>query len=520
MLSLQNATIARGAENLIENINLSVYAKHRIGLVGANGCGKTSLFSAIQGQLSLAQGRLDLQKGLRIQSLAQEVPGLDATAVDYVISGDPLLGKIYEKLAHSEKVQDYELMMRCHHQLSEVDGYSAEARAAKILAGLGFSQAEIQEPVKSFSGGWRMRLGLAKCLFSPSDLLLLDEPTNHLDMEAILWLEEFLKSFTGGMLIVSHDRDFLDHVVTHIAHVENRQLKLYTGDYSTFELQRAQNIALQNAEHRKQQAQISHMMNFVDRNRAKATKARQAQSRLKAIARMEIVQPFYESSPFSFQFKKPDRMPNPMINMAQVSLGYGENMVLKKVNLTLRAGDRIGLLGINGAGKSTLIKSICGELPPLTGKIERFPGTQIGYFAQHQVDHLPLDISPLQLMKDLASGSSERELTTYLGSFGFPRDEALCNISKFSGGEKSRIALAVIIWQRPNLLLLDEPTNHLDMEMRQALSFALQNFEGSLLVVSHDRYLMRTLVDELYLIQNGSLKRFEGSVEDYQGLNA
>lgn len=515
MLKLQNVSITRGANVLIHDINLDIFGKMVIGIVGNNGCGKTSLFSAICGKFEHSSGKIDLKKNLAISSLEQEVPALNITAREYTISGDAALFAVLTQLNRSEENQDYDAMMHGHNQLAEMDGYSAEAKAAKILTGLGFSQEEQQYPVKHFSGGWRMRLNLAKCLFSPSELLLLDEPTNHLDLETILWVEDFLTHYPGAILLVSHDRDFLDHTVTHIAHIDHGELKLYPGNYSAFEIQRAQEIAVQNAQYKKQQAQITHAMKFVERFRYKATKAKQAQSRLKAVEKMQLIQPVYESSSFHFQFLKPDRMPNPMLTIRKADFGYAEKVVLKRVDLSIMAGERIGLLGINGAGKSTLIKGICGELKQLNGVVERASSLVIGYFAQHQIDYLPLDISPLELFKQLKTSRSERELLSYLGSFGFNRDYSLAPIQQFSGGEKARIALALIIWQKPNLLLLDEPTNHLDLEMRQALSFALQNYEGAMILVSHDRYLLRTLVDELFIIDKGKLSQFDGTVEDY-----
>lgn len=515
MLKLQNISLSRGTKTLIQNACLDVFEKMTIGMIGANGCGKSSLFEAIRGKLEPSAGSIDIKKNLMISYLEQEVPALDLSAVEYTISGDANLFEVIFKLNQAEKDQNYDLMMECHNQLAEMDGYSAEARAAKILTGLGFAQEQQQQPVKSFSGGWRMRLNLAKCLFAPSEMMLLDEPTNHLDLETIVWLEEFLKYYPGAILIVSHDRDFLDHTVSHIVSIENHELKLYPGHYSAFETLRAQQIAIQQAQYKKQQSQIAHTMEFVNRFRYKASKARQAQSRLKALEKMELIQPILESSPFQFRFLKPDRMPNPMITMNKADFGYGDKTILHKINVSIMSGERIGLLGINGAGKSTLIKGLCGELAPLHGKVERASSLQIGYFAQHQLDYLPLDISPLELLKKLNQGAYEKDLLTYLGGFGFNRDQSLSPIKQFSGGEKSRIALAAIIRQKPNLLLLDEPTNHLDLEVRQALSFALQSFEGTMILVSHDRYLLRTLVDELWLIENGKLKLFEGSVEDY-----
>ena len=514
MLTLSNVAVHRGSNRLLENINLTVFEKNIVGLVGSNGCGKSSLFAAILAQ-DVADGDVKIKKDLRISSLAQEVEALSTPAIDYVTSGDLALSKVLTTLRQAEADEDYEVVMQCHTQLHDMDGYSAQSKAAKILIGLGFSQIELQHPVSDFSGGWRMRLDLARCLFTPSDLLLLDEPTNHLDMETIMWLENFLQYYSGAVLMISHDRDFLDHTVSHIAHIHDKQLKLYTGDYSSFEIQHAQAIALQQAQYRKQQTHIAHMQSFVERFRSKASKAKQAQSRLKAIAKIELVAPLHAASIFSFQFAEPARMPNPMLMLQKVDLGYGDKVILKKISINLMAGERIGLLGVNGAGKSTLIKGLCGELQPLSGNIERPAGLNVGYFAQHQVDHLPLQDSAFNLLRRAQPEQSEKATLSYLGSFAFSRDQALAPLQQFSGGEKARVALALIICQRPNLLLLDEPTNHLDLEMRQALTFALQSYTGAMLLVSHDRHLLRTLVDELYLIKDHKLAKFDGSVEDY-----
>ncbi|MFN3233899.1 MAG: ABC-F family ATP-binding cassette domain-containing protein [Gammaproteobacteria bacterium] len=516
MLHLKDITITRGVNSLIEHINLDIFEKQSIGLVGANGCGKSSLFAAIRGDIDLADGEIDGKSQLQISSLEQEVPGLSVSALRYVMSGDVTLDEVLSALEKAEATNDHDMLMSCHQRMYEIDGYSAEAKAAKILIGLGFTQEQVEKPIKDFSGGWRMRVSLGKCLFSPSDILLLDEPTNHLDLEAILWLEKYLSLYPGVILLISHDRDFLDHTVKQIAHIENKQLKLYTGDYSSFEQQRAQAIAMQNAQHRKQQVQLKHMQSYVDRFRYKASKAKQAQSRLRAIEKMEIVSPVHESSPFRFHFMKPDRLPTPLLTMDRVNLGYGDKTVLEKVNLSIGCTDRIGLLGVNGAGKSTLIKGMCGAINPLAGKIKNAPGLKIGYFAQHQVDALSMDESPLQLLRNQGWRKTEKEAISYLGSFNFSREQSLTPLQTFSGGEKSRVALALIIAQKPNLLLLDEPTNHLDLEVRQALVLALEQFEGGMILISHDRYLLRTLVDELYIVEQGFVNRFDGAVEDYQ----
>lgn len=516
MLIFQDVTFLRGNRMLLRDASFKADDGDVIGLTGANGCGKSSLFAAIRGEFALDNGEIQLGAGTQISSLAQEVPGLETSVINYVIEGDTQIANIFKRLAKAEASQDHTTIVDCHNQLTECDGYGAQARAAKILAGLGFDQKAIHQAVKTFSGGWRMRMGLARCLYHPGELLLLDEPTNHLDMEAIIWLGAYLRRYAGVAMLISHDRDFLDQVVTDIAHIENTQLKLYPGNYSHFEMQRAQAIMIQNAQHRKQQAHIAHLQKYVDRFRFKASKAKQAQSRIKALERMNLVQALHESSPFSFEFLAPERMPSPMVTIDNATLGYEDVAILDDINLSIAAGDRIGLLGVNGSGKSTLIKSIVGDIPPLLGNIQRSPGLEIGYFDQHQVDALDADDTPIMLMRRLSRQSSEKDLISYFAKFGFSRDQSMTRLERFSGGEKSRVALALIIWQRPNLLLLDEPTNHLDMETRQALMMALQAYEGSTVLVSHDRYLLRSLVNELYLVEHGRVDRFDGSVDDYQ----
>lgn len=454
MLNLNNVTIYRGANTLIENINLNVYEKNIIGLVGANGCGKSSLFAAIAGEIDIQAGHIDLKKSVRLVQLEQEVPALEMMAIDYTLSGNAELFKVLQDLTHAEECNDYDLMLQCHEKLDVMKGYDAKAKAAKILAGLGFNTQGMEKPVKTFSGGWRMRLNLAKCLFADSDLLLLDEPTNHLDLETVVWLGNFLKHYQGAVLMVSHDRDFLDSTVTHIAHVQHHKLKVYTGNYSNFEIQRAQQLALQHAKYKKQQAQIAHMIKFVDKFRYKATKAKQAQSRLQMIKKMELFEPIRESLPFNFQFMQPERLPSLMISLNKVDLGYDNNIVLNYVNFNISAGQRIGLLGLNGAGKSTLIKALVGELLPMKGSIERAARLQIGYFAQHQLDHMPMDATPLELLRELNPACAERDCINYLGSFAFNRDQSLTPLTRFSGGEKARVALALIVWQKTKFIVV------------------------------------------------------------------
>ncbi len=515
MITIQNAILSYGANPLIEDINLAIYNKQVVGLVGSNGCGKSSLLAALQGDGPLSSGEIQIKSDARLACLEQEITGIERSSHDYVLSADEKLSDIYQRLAKAEEIQDYAVMMDCHAELSDCDGYRVESEIAKILVGLGFEPDDLHKPVSSFSGGWRMRLNLARCLFAPSDILLLDEPTNHLDFESVVWLQSHIKSYQGVIILVSHDRDFMDAIVTHIAHVENHQLKMYTGNYSSFEKERAMNLAIQGAQYRKQQAKISHMQSYVDRFRFKASKAKQAQSRIKAIERIEQVSAVHEASPFSFEFFAPDSMPDPMITLNKVSLGYGDNTILRQLNFSIRARQRIGLLGVNGAGKSTLIKALCGKLQPQSGQLQIFSGVRIGYFEQHQVDSLPLESTALEYMRDIAGRASERELVQFLAGFAFSRDQSLQVINTFSGGEKARLALAAIVWQRPGLLLMDEPTNHLDMEMREALMIALQSYDGSVVLVTHDRYLLRTLVDELFSVADGKVVPYDGTVEDY-----
>lgn len=516
MLSINEISLSRGNLQLLEKASLTIFDKQRIGLIGPNGSGKTSLFSAIQGTLEINEGNIEQPNHLRIVHLKQEIDDLEADAIDYALSGDKTLIHIRKTLAMAEANKDHEKIIKCHARLADIDGYSADSRAAKVLTGLGFSQADMKKTVKEFSGGWRVRLNIAQCLLTPSDFLLLDEPTNHLDMEAIIWLEKFLNHYKGSLIIISHDRDFLDGIVTHIAHIENKKIKLYTGNYSTFEKQRALEMELQAAQYKKQQAKIAHMMKFVERFRYKATKAKQAQSRLKAIAKMQAVAVLHEKSPFQFSFKEPKRQPNPLIVLDKVTLGYNDDPLLMDIKLSIHPGDRIGLLGLNGAGKSTLIKCLANELPPLFGDITLNTHTCIGYFAQHQLEYLEGDKSAMQHLQMIADNVMQAQLQSYLGSFGFNRDASLRPIRHFSGGEKARLALALIIWKRPNLLLLDEPTNHLDMEVRESLMIALQNYSGAMILVTHDRYLLRHLVNEFYLVANGNVKRYAGDLKDYQ----
>jgi ATP-binding cassette subfamily F protein 3 len=515
MIRLQNLTLQRGPQRLLEGAELTLHAGQKAGLIGANGAGKSSLFALLRGELGPDAGDCQLPPDWRIAHMRQEVDTLERLAVDYVLDGDQHLCGIQRQLAEAESAHDGAAIARLHVELDSADGYTADARARKLLAGLGFSNEQMERRVGDFSGGWRMRLNLAQALMCPSDLLLLDEPTNHLDLDAILWLEEWLKSYPGTLLLISHDRDFLDAVVDHVAHLEQQKLTLYRGGYSAFERTRAERLAQQQQAYEKQQAQRAHMEKYIARFKAQATKARQAQSRIKALERLEELAPAHVDSPFEFAFREADKISRPLLDLAEGQLGYGDTRVLDKVKLQLAPGARIGLLGPNGAGKSTLIKTLAGELPPLGGLLTRGENLAIGYFAQHQLDGLDAKASPLLHLQRIAPGEREQTLRDFLGGFDFrgPRcDEVVLN---FSGGEKARLALALIAWQKPNLLLLDEPTNHLDLEMRLALTMALQDFEGAVLVVSHDRHLLKSTTDEFLLVADGRVQAFDGDLEDY-----
>ncbi|KJZ47900.1 ATP-binding cassette domain-containing protein [Pseudomonas fluorescens] len=515
MIRLQNLTLQRGPQRLLEDAELTLHAGQKAGLIGANGAGKSSLFALLRGELHPDSGDCFLPADWRIAHMRQEVDTLERLAVDYVLDGDLRLRQVQRDLAVAEAAHDGAAQARLHSELDSADGYTADARARKLLAGLGFTNEQMDRQVGDFSGGWRMRLNLAQALMCPSDLLLLDEPTNHLDLDAIIWLEEWLKSYPGTLMLISHDRDFLDAVVDHIAHVDQRKITLYRGGYSAFERARAERLAQQQQAYEKQQVQRAHMESYIARFKAQATKARQAQSRIKALERMEELTAAHVDSPFDFVFRESQKISSPLIDLSDARLGYGDKAVLEKVKLQLTPGARIGLLGPNGAGKSTLIKNLAGELSPLAGRLTRGENTVVGYFAQHQLDSLDSKASPLLHVQRLAPTEREQTLRDFLGGFDFRGariDEPVLN---FSGGEKARLALALIAWDRPNLLLLDEPTNHLDLEMRLALTMALQEFSGAVLVVSHDRHLLKSTTDNFYLVADGKVEEFDGDLEDY-----
>lgn len=515
MIRIQQLTLQRGPLRLLEEAEVTIHPGHKVGLVGANGAGKSSLFALLQGQLIADAGDCLLPPDWRIAHMKQEVETLDRSAVDYVLDGDKNLRRIQQQLVHAEQAHDGNALARLHNEFDTADGYTADSRARKLLTGLGFSEAQMERPVSSFSGGWRMRLNLAQALMCPSDLLLLDEPTNHLDLDAILWLEGWLQGYQGTLLLISHDRDFLDAVVNHIVHFERQKLVLYRGGYSAYERARAERIVQQQLAYDRQQEQRAHMEDFIRRFKAKASKARQAQSRVKALERMEELAPAHLDSPFNFHFREAEKISSPLLSMDKAMLGHGEKCILNNVRLSLEPGARIALLGPNGAGKSTLIKTLVGDIPLLAGELIRGENLCIGYFAQHQLDALDVKASPLLHLQRLAPSEKEQTLRDFLGGFDFRGNRCDEAVGQFSGGEKARLALALIAWGKPNLLLLDEPTNHLDLEMRQALSMALQEFEGAMLLVSHDRHLLKSTVDNLYLVADGKVQEFEGDLEDY-----
>jgi len=499
---------------------MQLHPGHKVGLTGANGAGKSSLFAMLRGELHPEKGDFEMPASWVVAHVAQETPALPMPAIEFVLDGDVELREIEAALAKAEAHHQGELIAELHHRLADVDGYSAKARAAELLSGLGFSQAALQQPVSTFSGGWRVRLNLARALMCRSDLLLLDEPTNHLDLDAVIWLESWLQSYRGTLFLISHDRDFLDAIVNHIAHIEQQTLTLYRGGYSDFERQRAEKLALQQAMFEKQQRKVAHLQSYIDRFRVQATKARQAQSRIKALERMEMISAAHVDSQFGFEFRAPLAAPDPLLVLDGMSVGYGNQPLISNIELAVRPGERIGLLGKNGAGKTTLIKLLAHELEPISGKRVEGKDLNIGYFAQHQLEQLRPDESPLQHMMKLDPLTREQEHLNYLGGFDFKGDMARAPCAHFSGGEKSRLALALLIWTRPNLLLLDEPTNHLDLEMRHALTLALQDFEGGVILVSHDRALLRASCDQFILVADGKAEAFDGDLEDYsQWLN-
>ena len=515
MLSFNNLELVLGGKTLFDDVSLTIHHHQKVGLVGANGTGKTSLFKIIKKEIEVDQSTVSFPSDLRISYLAQEVKGTDEIALDYVLSGDSNLIDIQKKIEKAEIDENYEILGELYEVYSSLDGYSAKSKAEQLMVGLGFKSDDFDKPLKDFSGGWRVRLNLAKTLMQPSDLMLLDEPTNHLDLDAILWLSNWIKSFKGAMILISHDRDFLDDCVSYVAHLYQQSIELYSGNYSQFEILRAAKMAEIQSNFIKQQKEVAHMQSFINRFKAKATKARQAQSRVKALEKMELIAPAHIDSPFNFTISETDKISNPLVALNRAGLGYSEP-ILSNVGFTICPGDRIGLLGPNGAGKSTLIKSIVGTLPILDGDRETGTNIKVGYFSQHQVDDLDLSISAFIHIQRLDETKTEKQIRTYLGGFAFKGDKVKDPIRLFSGGEKARLAFAIISYQKPNILLMDEPTNHLDMEMRHALTVAIQTFKGAILLISHDRHLLNSSVDTFYLIDNGALEIFDGDLDDYK----
>ncbi len=515
MLKFSNLALRRGPTLLFEGVSFAVHSGQKIGLTGANGTGKSSLFSLILKQISADQGDFSMPDDWVIAHVAQQTHLTRQAAINFVIDGDPELRKVQAKLADAEKKGAANQIAACHNRLEEIDGYQAYSRAARLMSGLGFEDAEMENPLEHFSGGWVMRLNLARALMCRSDLLLLDEPTNHLDLDAVIWFEQWLRQYQGTLLLVSHDRDFLDAVVDQIAHVEQQTITLYRGNYSAFEITRAERLGQQQASYNKQQQSIAHMQHFIDRFRAKASKARQAQSRIKALEKMQLIGPAHVDSPFRFRFRTPRAMPSSLLRLDKVIAGYGEKTVLSGIDFSLIPGERIGLLGLNGAGKSTFIKLLAGQIQAQGGQVDKSKDLKVGYFAQHQLEQLDMEANALLILQRLDARLSEREIRTYLGGFNFKNDKVLQTVGLFSGGEKARLVLALLIWQKPNLILLDEPTNHLDLEMRLALNQALQDFEGSVILVSHDRHLIRSVCDDLWLIDEGKVQQFNEDIDAY-----
>ena len=516
MISFRNFALRRGERLLLSDVDLALHAGYRVGVVGRNGAGKSSLFAALLGEVEPDRGDLDLPGKARIASVAQETPHLPDPALDFVLSGDGELHAAVRAERDAMAAEDWEAVAEAHHRLAEVNGYDAEARAGKLLHGLGFSADTHERAVADFSGGWRVRLNVARALMTPSDLLLLDEPTNHLDLDAVVWLEDWLRRYDGTLLVISHDREFLDNVTTHILHLHDGKAKLYVGNYTAFERQRAEHLRQQQIAFEKEQVERAHLQSFIDRFKAKASKARQAQSRMKRLEKLAGTEAVRVERGVSITLPEPVRLPNSLLSLRHVDAGYGPDArILDNVGFALEAGDRIGLLGVNGAGKSTLVKTLVGELPPMAGERVAHPDLRIGYFAQHTVESLVAGTSPIDHLKELAPNTATQEFRNFLGGWQFPGDRAFESIDNFSGGEKARLALALLAWNKPNLLLLDEPTNHLDLEMREALAEALSDFEGAIVMVSHDRHLIGLVSDEYWRVHDGVVEPFDGDLDDY-----
>jgi ATP-binding cassette subfamily F protein 3 len=516
MIILRNIDFRRGSKLLLQGANATIQPGQRLALIGANGCGKSSLFSLLLGELGADAGDIEGMNTLRLSHMAQEIHATSLPAGEYIWRGDALLGRLHDEVAALEAAGQFDKTASVHTQLEEIDGYSAERRAQRLLQGLGFAEDAAGRPVSEFSGGWRIRLNLARALMTPSDILLLDEPTNHLDLDATLWLQQWLQQYSGTLLMISHDRDFIDATCERILHIEQQQLFTYKGNYSDFERLRAERLANQQANYDKQQRRIAEIDDFVRRFRYKATKAKQAQSRLKELERMQSLAPAHADSPFDFSFPAPTRSSDPLLRLDEAMLGYDGMTVLSGVDIQLRPGSRYGLLGRNGAGKSTLLKSLIGELPLLGGTRIVGEHVSIGYFDQQQLEALDMQASPVLHLQRLSPDAREQDILNFLGGFNFRGDAATAAVAPFSGGEKARLALAMVVWQKPNLLVLDEPTNHLDLEMRHAMEVALQAYEGALVLVSHDRHMLRNTAEELLLVHDGQVEEYTEDLEGYE----
>ncbi|MDQ3160835.1 MAG: ATP-binding cassette domain-containing protein, partial [Pseudomonadota bacterium] len=516
MISFRNFALRRGERLLLSDVDLTLHAGWRVGVIGRNGAGKTSLFAALMGEVEADKGDLDLPSKARVASVAQETPHLPDPAIDFVLSGDAEVHAAVQAEANAFANEDWEAVAEAHQRLEEVNGYDGSARAGRLLHGLGFSADTHEKAVSDFSGGWRVRLNVARALMTPSDLLLLDEPTNHLDLDAVVWMEEWLKRYSGTLLVISHDREFLDNVTTHILHLHEGKAKLYIGNYTDFERQRAEHLRLQQITHVKEQAERAHLQSFIDRFKAKASKAKQAQSRMKRLAKLAGTEAVRAERSLHITLPEPLKLPNSLLSLHHVEAGYGDDaVILHNINFGLEAGDRIGLLGPNGAGKSTLVKSLVGELVPLDGERKAHPDLRIGYFAQHTVESLVFGTTPLDHLRELAPDAANQELRDFLGRWNFPGERAFEVIDTFSGGEKARLALALLAYRRPNVLLLDEPTNHLDLDMREALAEALSDFDGAIVMVSHDRHLIGLVCDEYWRVAGGKVEPFDGDLDEY-----
>ncbi|MBE1300443.1 MAG: ATP-binding cassette domain-containing protein [Alteromonadaceae bacterium] len=518
MIHFSNLALMRGTKTLFQDASLKLHFNQKVGLVGRNGSGKSSLFAMLQGDLQPEAGDFSIPKDWRIAIVKQETPAVEKAAIEYVLDGDQQFRELQKALVDAESNHDGMLAAELHGKLQDVGAETIYARAASIMAGLGFKEKQAQNLVSEFSGGWRMRLNLAQALICQSDMMLLDEPTNHLDLDAVLWLAKWLVGYQGTLVLISHDRDFLDATVQQILSLEQQTLQLYKGNFTSYEIQKAEKQRLQNIAAEKQMAQVAHLQKFVDRFGAKASKAKQAQSRKKQLEKMVQILPVQQESSFSFEFLPCDKLPNPLVKMEQVAAGYGDAIILEKIQMNLVPGSRIGLLGHNGAGKSTLVKTLSGDLPAVNGVYESSQGLNVGYFSQHQLEHLHLSSSPLEHLRTLDPQAKEQFLRDFLGGFGFHGDQALEPVEPMSGGEKARLALALVVYQRPNLLLLDEPTNHLDLTSRTALTLALQEYPGAIILVSHDRFLLEAVCDDFYLVAERTVTPFDGDLNDYQKL--